>query len=172
MSLQYGHYGDELTLRLSSVADTTALGNDDALTTFMRDLVARIGMTVIAGPLVATEEGPPDKAGKSAVVILAESHAAIHTYPGLREIFVNIFSCKPFREDDVLAELTRLVGGFEVSERSMTRRGEDWPRELGAAARLWSSRRTDRPIRATIGVPRRQGWRPAAVTGRAGGRLG
>ncbi|TDB76204.1 S-adenosylmethionine decarboxylase [Micromonospora sp. KC723] len=135
------HYGDELTLRLSGVADTRALHDDDALHTFMRDLVARIGMTVIAGPLVATEEGPPHQAGKSAVVILAESHAAIHTYPELREMFVNIFSCKPFREQDVLDELTGLVGGFEVTERSLTRRGEDWPRALGPASRLWRSRR-------------------------------
>ncbi|GGL88081.1 MULTISPECIES: S-adenosylmethionine decarboxylase family protein [Micromonospora] len=135
------HYGDELTLRLSEVTDTRALDDGDALHTFMLDLVARIGMTVIAGPLVATEEGPPQQAGKSAVVILAESHAAIHTYPGLRQVFVNIFSCKPFREADVLDELGRLVGDFEINERSLTRRGENWPRALGPATRLWRAQR-------------------------------
>ncbi|MEU4419298.1 S-adenosylmethionine decarboxylase [Actinoplanes sp. NPDC024001] len=131
------HYGDELTLRLSAVTDTRLLDDDQALITFMRDLVTRIGMTVIAGPLVATEGGPPEKAGKSAVVILAESHAAIHTYPHLREIFVDIFSCKPFREQDVLAEFHRLVGDFHVAERTLTRRGEEWPRNLDAARRHW-----------------------------------
>ncbi|WP_050778022.1 S-adenosylmethionine decarboxylase family protein [Micromonospora sp. ATCC 39149] len=136
-----GHYGDELTLRLSAVTDTRALDDGEALHTFMRDLVARIGMTVIAGPLVASEDGPPHQAGKSAVVILAESHAAIHTYPGLREVFLNIFSCKPFRESDVLDELAALVGGFEITERCLTRRGENWPRALGPATRLWRSQR-------------------------------
>lgn len=135
------HYGDELTLRLSAITDTRLLDDDQALTTFMRDLVTRIGMTVIAGPLVATEQGPPEKAGKSAVVILAESHAAIHTYPHLREIFVDIFSCKPFREVDVLAEFRRLVGDFRISERTLTRRGEEWPRDVQAARRLWSGQR-------------------------------
>jgi len=135
------HYGDELTLRLSAVADVRRLHDDRALTTFMRDLVTRIGMTVIAGPLVATEEGPPEKAGKSAVVILAESHAAIHTYPHLREIFVDIFSCKPFSEADVLVQFRLLVGEFEVAERTLVRRGEDWPRDIAAARRLWSGRR-------------------------------
>ena len=135
------HYGDELTLRLSGIADITALDDDAALTRFMRDLVDRIGMTVIAGPLVATEGGPPEKAGKSAVVILAESHAAIHTYPHLREIFVNVFSCKPFRETDVLAEFHRLVGDYSITEYTLRRRGEEWPRDLSAAERLWSSRR-------------------------------
>jgi S-adenosylmethionine decarboxylase len=135
------HYGDELTLRLSSISDTRLLGDDEALTTFMRDLVTRIGMTVIAGPLVATEDGPPEKAGKSAVVILAESHAAIHTYPHLREIFVNVFSCKPFREADVLAEFHRLVGDYEITERVLARRGEEWPRDVQAARHLWSARR-------------------------------
>jgi S-adenosylmethionine decarboxylase len=135
------HYGDELTLRLSAIADTRLLDDDAALTRFMSDLVNRIGMTVIAGPLVATENGPPQKAGKSAVVILAESHAAMHTYPHLREIFVNIFSCKPFREEDVLTEFHRLVGDYEITERTFTRRGEEWPRDLTAARRLWSAQR-------------------------------
>ncbi len=135
------HYGDELTLRLSGITDTRLLDDDEALTTFLQDLVTRIGMTVIAGPLVATEQGPPQKAGKSAVVILAESHAAIHTYPHLREIFANIFSCKPFREADVLAEFHRLVGDYRITERTLTRRGEDWPRDVQAARRLWSGRR-------------------------------
>ncbi|GGN67540.1 hypothetical protein GCM10010112_31030 [Actinoplanes lobatus] len=135
------HYGDELTLRLSGIADTSALDDDAALTRFMRDLVDRIGMTVIAGPLVATETGPPEKAGKSAVVILAESHAAIHTYPHLREILINVFSCKPFHENDVLDEFHRLLGDFRITEHSLTRRGEEWPRDLTAARRLWSTQR-------------------------------
>ncbi|MEV6348992.1 S-adenosylmethionine decarboxylase [Actinoplanes sp. NPDC051851] len=135
------HYGDELTLRLSAIADTAPLHDDQTLVTFMRELVERIGMTVIAGPLVATEDGPPEKAGKSAVVILAESHAAVHTYPHLREIFVDVFSCKPFREEDVLAEFRRLVGDYEIAERKLTRRGEEWPRDITAARRLWSARR-------------------------------
>jgi S-adenosylmethionine decarboxylase len=135
------HYGDELTLRLSGITETRFLDDDAALTRFMRDLVDRIGMTVIAGPLVATENGPPEKAGKSAVVILAESHAAIHTYPHLREIFVDIFSCKPFREADVLDEFRRLVGDYRITERTFTRRGEEWPRDLTAARELWSTQR-------------------------------
>ncbi|WP_229073124.1 S-adenosylmethionine decarboxylase family protein [Actinoplanes sp. DH11] len=136
------HYGDELTLRLSAVTDIRPLDDEQQLTTFMRDLVARIGMTVIAGPLVATEGGPPEKSGKSAVVILAESHAAVHTYPHLREVLVNVFSCKPFHESDVLAEFHRVVGDFEIAERSLSRRGEEWPRDLTAARQLWSGQRT------------------------------
>jgi S-adenosylmethionine decarboxylase len=135
------HYGDELTLRLSAVTDIRPLDDEQTLSTFMRELVDRIGMTVIAGPLVATEGGPPEKSGKSAVVILAESHAAVHTYPHLREVLVNVFSCKPFRESDVLAEFHRLIGDFEIAERTLTRRGEEWPRDLTAARQLWSDQR-------------------------------
>ena len=135
------HYGDELTLRLSAVTDIRPLDDEQTLAKFMRELVDRIGMTVIAGPLVATEGGPPEKSGKSAVVILAESHAAVHTYPHLREVLVNVFSCKPFRESDVLAEFHRLIGDFEIAERTLTRRGEEWPRDLTAATRLWSGQR-------------------------------
>ncbi|WP_232050517.1 S-adenosylmethionine decarboxylase family protein [Actinoplanes sp. OR16] len=123
------------------MTDIRPLDDEETLATFMRDLVTRIGMTVIAGPLVATEGGPPEKSGKSAVVILAESHAAVHTYPHLREVLVNVFSCKPFREADVLAEFRRLVGDFEITERAFSRRGEEWPRDLTAARELWSGQR-------------------------------
>lgn len=122
----FGHYGDELTLRLSAVTRTDALHCDETIAGFLRQLVTDIGMTVIGGPVVATQDGPAEKAGKSAIVILAESHAAIHTYPALREVFFNLFSCKPFSESVVLSALSSLVGGFEVTERALVRRGEHW----------------------------------------------
>lgn len=135
------HYGDELSLRLSSVENQAALDDGDAIADLITTLVKDIGMRVLAGPVVATEFGTPEKAGKSAVVILAESHAAVHTYPALGEVFLNIFSCKPFSSAVVLRTLKRLIGEFKVTERNLVRRGENWPRDLDAAADFWSTTR-------------------------------
>ncbi|MDQ7810289.1 S-adenosylmethionine decarboxylase [Amycolatopsis sp. A133] len=134
-------YGAELTLRIAEVTDVTALWEDAAVAGLLTTLVADIGMRVIAGPVVGTELGTPEKAGKSAVVILAESHAAVHTYPGLGQLFLNIFSCKPFEEATVLRTLERLLGPFTVTERNLVNRGEDWPADLPAATKRWDTER-------------------------------
>lgn len=142
------HYGTELTLRLSAVTDRAPLADGDAVADFLRRLVSAVGMRVLAGPAVGTEDGPPHQAGQSAVVILAESHAAVHTYPGLGEVFFNLFSCKPFAEETVLAEFRAFVGDFTVTEYTSTRRGEDWPRAIDGAVRHWRSVRPRGPALA------------------------
>lgn len=135
------HYGAELTLRMAEVTDVAALWDDDAVAGLLTTLVEDIGMRILAGPIVGTELGTPEKAGKSAVVILAESHAAVHTYPGLGQLFLNIFSCKPFEEATVLRTLERLLGPFTVTERNLVHRGENWPADLPAAAERWKFER-------------------------------
>jgi S-adenosylmethionine decarboxylase len=135
------YYGAELTLRVAEVTDKAALWDDDTVAGMLTTLVNDIGMRILAGPIVGTELGTPEKAGKSAVVILAESHAAVHTYPGLGQLFLNIFSCKPFQESTVLQTLQRLLGPFAVTERNMVHRGEDWPTDIAAAARRWGAER-------------------------------
>src|SRR5882724_8617011 len=89
-------YGMHLTVRIANVEKQAVLNDRDAVSGFLSDLVDRVGMRVLAGPLVGIEEGVPEKRGMSAVIILYESHAAIHTYPELGEAFLDLFSCKRF----------------------------------------------------------------------------
>jgi S-adenosylmethionine decarboxylase len=41
----------------------------------------------------------------------------------------------------VLDTLADLLGSFEVVERTLVRRGEDWPRDVEAAVRRWVGHR-------------------------------
>ncbi|MGI5128089.1 S-adenosylmethionine decarboxylase [Pseudonocardia sp. CA-107938] len=131
------HYGDELSLRIVDVSRVHALDDDATIAALMVQLVERVGMRILAGPLVGTEQGGPLQSGKSAVLILAESHAALHTYPELGQAFFNLFSCKPFDESTVLATLTEFLGDFTVEERALVQRGDGWPQQLHAAAEHW-----------------------------------
>jgi S-adenosylmethionine decarboxylase len=132
-------YGVHLMLRVAGMRDSEALGDPRSVDRFLTALVDRIGMSVLAGPLVGTEGGGPDRAGVSGVVILYESHAAVHTYPARGEAFVDVFSCRPFATAQVVAVLTEHFGPLDIKEQEIRRRGRHWgadaERELAASAR-------------------------------------
>jgi len=75
-------------------AQPERIRDKDAISAFLRDVVAAVGMEIISGPTVA--EGVPQNPGLSGFAILDYSHAAVHTFTQNEEVMVDIFSCKPF----------------------------------------------------------------------------
>ena len=111
-------YGIHLTLRIANITNTKSLNDKNIIQDFLETLVHEIGMRILAGPLVGQELGGPENSGCSGVVILFESHAAIHTYNKLGEAFIDIFSCKKFKIPTVLAVLQQYFGGFGILEKT------------------------------------------------------
>ncbi len=82
-----------------------------------------IGMTKIGGPYMFEYQAPdPAYSGVSGLVVIAESHIAIHTFPELDYFTLDIFSCKNF--DHELA-IRYIKDAFEVGEmdRMLVQRG-------------------------------------------------
>lgn len=140
-------YGLHLMLRVAGVEQRAALADPNVVDAFLRTVVERVGMSVLAGPLVTTEEGTPERAGVSGVVILNESHAAAHTYPALGEAFVDVFSCRWFVPDTVLEVLRQHFGDHQVKERRLQTRGRHWDADVAKELSAWSDRRHGRPAR-------------------------
>jgi len=134
-------YGLHLTLRAAGIEDRVALGETVAVDGFLKALVDRVGMSILAGPVVGAEQGGPDRAGVSGVVILHESHAAVHTYPALGEAFVDLFSCRPFSPETVLAVLPEHFGALRVTEQGLATRGRHWDESLDKELLAWAQRR-------------------------------
>ena len=133
-------YGKHLTLRISEVSRRETLdgpGIGEILTT----LVSRIGMRILAGPLTAQESGTPEKRGWSSLVLLYESHAAIHTYPELGQAFVDVFSCKDFSEQQVKEVLLEFLGDFRTIEEHLQDRGHHWDSGIEREMAGWVGRR-------------------------------
>src|SRR5437588_799951 len=116
-------YGMHATLWLTEVARADVLDDPIALEYLLHSLVKKVGMTVLDGPLMSTEQADPARYGHSGVVILVESHAAIHTYPRIRSLFFDMFSCKPFDLADVRAVFTDVLGDFVIAEQDVRDRG-------------------------------------------------
>jgi len=130
-------YGFHLTLRVADIENCSALEGFENISSLLYELVSRIGMRILAGPLVGEEVAEPINCGWSGVVILAESHAAIHTYPARREAFVDVFSCKVFDEETVFQCLRERLRNFSVREQNTSARGIHWGTDIGAEMDTW-----------------------------------
>lgn len=130
-------YGTHLMLRLGSVQRAEALDSPRTIQRYLRDLVLGIGMRILDGPYTKTEQASPDRYGHSGIVLLVESHAAIHTYPMLRTVFLDVFSCKAFDVSAVRTITERHFGDFDVVESTVLNRGHHWSRDAREALTAW-----------------------------------
>jgi len=93
------YYGPHLILDLNN-CKSAALNSLEACFAFLNDLPEKIGMSKITQPYIFRYSGEiPEDNGITGVVIIAESHISIHTYPQKRFVFMDIFSCKPFNTE-------------------------------------------------------------------------
>ena len=72
------------------------LDNENWCTDLLKDLCRHIGMNLLAGPLTESLHHPtdPTKSGVSSVLIIQESHIAIHTWPKENAVRAVIDTCK------------------------------------------------------------------------------
>ena len=64
---------------------------------FLSKYPSTLDMTKISGPHVVKYNGPKtEDSGISGIVVIAESHISIHTFPTRNYVNVDIFSCKSF----------------------------------------------------------------------------
>lgn len=136
-------YGLHLMMRVANVRNRVALGDGETINNFLVDLVHELDMNVLAGPMVSEEAGEPQRAGYSGVIILYESHAAIHTYSELGQAFVDVFSCKPYDASRVERVMNRYFGDFEVVEQTTLGRGVHWGTNVEREMEKWANARVD-----------------------------
>ena len=96
----------------------------------VRDFLVRcpdeLGMTRITDPEVLEYNAPsPEDSGISGFVIIAESHISIHTFPRREYVNIDIFSCRSFDDQRVLAEAKALFG-LEQVRSWLLDRGLEW----------------------------------------------
>jgi len=119
-------YGPHLMLDLND-CNPEILNDLETCFKLLSELPLQIKMTKITQPYVFRYNADdPEESGITGVVIIAESHISLHTYPKKKFVFVDLFSCKPF--DTEMAK-NYVVNFFQSkSVKSFIReRGEDFP---------------------------------------------
>ena len=128
MKTQNHAYGPHLMLDLND-CDPAILDSLESCFHILNTLPTLIGMHKITQPYVFRYEGRfPGEAGITGVVIIAESHISLHTYPQKKYIFIDLFSCKPFDTEMAKTELIRYFKSKKPTTFLMER-GKDFPSE-------------------------------------------
>ena len=101
----------------------------------------KLDMTKIMPPYVFRYSGAvPEDWGVSGVVLIAESHISIHTFPDKGFVTLDIFSCREF---DIQAAIDYFCQIFkpESYEKQVLMRGREFPRSSGRAGRIIEAER-------------------------------
>ncbi|HEU4782518.1 MAG TPA: deoxyhypusine synthase family protein, partial [Ktedonobacterales bacterium] len=106
-----------------SRCDTRKLADRILVEQVLNDYPAAIGMTKIGGPYMFEYQAPdPAYSGVSGLVVIAESHIAIHTFPELDYFTMDIFSCKNFDHEKAI-EYIRTAFDVVEMDRMLVQRG-------------------------------------------------
>jgi S-adenosylmethionine decarboxylase len=93
------------------VDDATTIGQVEPIFNLLNDLPEQIEMTKITQPYVFRYSGVvPEDWGVTGMVIIAESHISIHTFPEHKRFHMDVFSCKPFDYERTLAIIEQKLG--------------------------------------------------------------
>lgn len=104
--------GPHLCLDLQG-CDPTRLNDLNHVWNYLHQLPDQVGMHRLTQPYTFPYRDCAEAdQGVTGFVIIAESHISIHTYPGRRYAFVDVFSCRPFDTDEVI----RLTKEWFVAE--------------------------------------------------------
>ena len=114
-------------------ANPERLADKELIYRVLDELPEKMDMTKVMPPSVfdyRSEDGTDE--GVAGVVIIAESHIAIHTFPKRRFISVDIFSCKDF---DIKTAVDYLREAFEIGriETYLINRGKEYPKDIREA---------------------------------------
>lgn len=122
------HFGVHLTVD-GYRASRSKLADQGFLADFLFALPGKLGMHRIAEPLIV-EVGPQnrkDPGGISGVVLIAESHISLHTFPLRGFLSADVYTCQ--NELDEEAIVAQFRGAFDMKdvETHLIRRGLNYP---------------------------------------------
>lgn len=101
----------------------------------------QLNMTKIMPPYVFTYHGNvPEDWGVSGVVLIAESHISIHSFPDKQFVTLDIFSCRDFDVEQAIAYFCSVFKPTSY-EKQVLMRGREFPRSIGRSGRIMEAER-------------------------------
>jgi S-adenosylmethionine/arginine decarboxylase-like enzyme len=114
-------WGWHLLLDIKS-CDVASITSENNLADFLKALVERIDMVAYGEPTIkhfATHD--PDKAGYSIVQLIETSNITGHFVDKNGDAYIDVFSCKPFQAEDVIAVVKEFFNPVVIKEKMVYR---------------------------------------------------
>lgn len=133
-------FGTHLTI--DGYGCTQCVAKDEYLIKkFLDEFPEKIGMTKILGPIVTFYDAPNMMdSGVTGVVIIAESHISVHTFPWKSFVSVDVFSCCPF-DTGAATRLIMAYFGMKKIECRVFDRGQEFPNDETTALKIIEQQR-------------------------------
>ena len=113
------YYGKHLMVTANSCNEN--LLSIDTVSRFIKEMVPRIDM-VPYGDIVIARFGDGIEEGISAVQLIVTSAITIHTNDMMRDLYLDVFSCKWFEENIVLNMIQEFFSPKDIKETIILRR--------------------------------------------------
>jgi S-adenosylmethionine/arginine decarboxylase-like enzyme len=114
-----GYWGYSLNLDCAG-CDPVAIRDYDHIFKFNQELVRRIDMEAYGDPQIVNF-GHGDKAGFSSLQWISTSSIVGHYVNELNQIYLDVFSCKPFDIEEVEATVMEFFGPTSIRKYYITR---------------------------------------------------
>ncbi len=115
MENEQTHFGEHLMLD-GYGGSYEKLNNKDLVSSILYDLPTKLGMKLLSEPVVyfAEPNHIKDPGGWSGVVVIAESHLSIHTFPEKGFVTADVYTCKNGMDNEYIIKY--LTDAFELKD--------------------------------------------------------
>lgn len=122
------HFGEHVMID-GYGGNPTLLDDRAQLERCLTELPEQLGMHVLSVPLVchAPDNAIKDPGGWSGVVVIAESHISIHTFPRRRFVSIDVYTCRNGIDVDAVVAYFTQAYQLETVEQHFVARGTQYP---------------------------------------------
>lgn len=126
--MRTGHFGEHLTID-GYGGDHDLLNDREKVLSCLLELPALLGMNRLSEPQVYYAEGNShkDPGGWTGMVVIAESHISIHTFPKRGFVSIDVYTCKNGMDCDFILRFFTERFSLQDSEVNFLERGTKYP---------------------------------------------
>ena len=122
------HFGEHVTIDGYN-GSVEKLNDKGLVLSCLKELPKLLGMRIIAKPQVCFAEpnGKKDPGGWSGIVLVAESHISVHTFPKRGFLSADVYTCKNGLDVSYVVAYFRKKFGLQDIEHNFIKRGTRYP---------------------------------------------
>ena len=105
------------------------LDDRDLVLLVLTELPGKLGMRKLSEPFVlkAEDNALKDPGGWSGVVVIAESHISVHTFPKRKFVSIDVYTCTNGIDREFIKKYFTEIFGLEEIEEHFVKRGTRYP---------------------------------------------